>query len=521
MNLSSTFGNASGRLAKVLLLVGSLAAIAWMVYFSVVTIVMPYQIELREGTALVTTRILLGGGNPFDFENQPLAMTNYGIGYNLAVFPFARFLGNTLLVHRAVTFGFILLSALVCATIVYQKRRGISSALVCGAFVSIALTTSGGIGAYPSSMGTYLFLMAVLVPYVRAFDKTSLSASLLLSLLAFYTKPYFVLAFGIVAAYLFLFVSKRKAIIYGALFLTALLSSLFIVRAVFPLYFIDTIVGNISNTYKSFAHLLRQLNQLLLYFYPALLLTVILAARNLSKRQVRTLSAADGWFNLSDWNQPLVRLSADYLLYSFACSLLAFVLILGPHMGTYMNYAYQLLVPLFFCWLLQRVDFDHKFGIVATLLLLFNLFLWGFQVLSPDLLKQKDSPEWAKLDAYVRNSKNVLNSPLVTSQLVDMGLNPVDAGQTLVYYNVKPYPDFYMIGPAYPEWQSDGYRYTKLLDRAIENKKYDLIVLTEEKGTFYHVKRLPEFYSVVDEFEVDLPQTFQSWTVLIWKPLPE
>jgi hypothetical protein len=140
-------------------------------------------------------------------------------------------------------------------------------------------------------------------------------------------------------------------------------------------------------------------------------------------------------------------------------------------------------------------------------------------VLDPAMLEQKNSKEWAELDSYVRNSKNVLNSPLVTSQLVELGLIPIDAGQSLVYYNVKPYPDFYLIGPPYSDWELDGYRYTKLLDRSIEKQNFDLVITTEEKATFFHVKRLPEYYSVVDELVINLPQTEQTWTVVLWKPL--
>ena len=518
MNFKSAFEKLnSSQSGKILLVVGAIVSITWAVYFSIVTISMPYQIELREGTALVTTRILLSGGNPFSFENQPLAMTNYGIGYNLAVLPFARFFGNTLLVHRVVTFAFILLSAFVCAAIVYKKQKDISLSFACGAFVIIALTANGGIGAYPSSLGTYLFLMAVLVPYVRSFGKFGLLASVLFSLLAFYTKPYFVLTFGIVAAHLFLFVSKRKAVLYGFSFFVPLLLSLFVVRAVFPLYFIDTIIGNIYNTYTSFGHLVQQLKQLLLYFYPVLVLTLFMVAKGISG--LRIVNVIGKWLDVSSWDQPFITRSMNYLFFSFACSLLAFLLILGPHMGTYMNYAYQLLLPLFFCWFFQRIDLNHKFRLVAALLILFNLFLWEFRVLGPAMLEQKNSKEWAELDGYVRNSKNVLNSPLVTSQLVQLGLTPVDAGQSLVYYNVKSYPDFYLIGPPYSEWEVDGYRYTKLIDRSIEKQNFDLVITTEEKATFFHVKRLPEFYSVVDELVINLPQTGQTWTVVLWKPL--
>lgn len=503
-----------------LLFAGGLFSILWAVYFSVETIFMPYQIEMREGTALVTTRILLNGENPFSFENQPLAMTNYGIGYNLVVLPFAALFGNTLLIHRAVTFAFILLSAFLCAVVVYRKNRDVSAALACAAFVIVSLAAHGGVGAFPSAMGTYLFLAAILIPYLRSFDFAGLLASAALCLLAFYTKPYFVLAFGIVAAYLFLFVSKKGASIYSAGFLLSLSLSLFVARAVFPLYFINTVVGNMSNTYRSFGHLVLQLRQLFFYFYPTLILALFVLGIGFWMRDRSSTGA--GWLlNLSGWQRPLIVRPANYLLFSFACSLLAFLLILGSHMGTYMNYAYQLLVPLFFCWLFHGLNPGRKFRPVVVLLVLFNLFLWEPAVLNPLMLEQKNSREWAELYDYVRDSKNVLNAPLITSELVELGLIPVDAGQSLVYYNVKPYPDFYLIGPSYSDWEADGYLYTRLLDRSIEKKRFDLVVTTKEKAVFFHVKRLPDYYSVAAELVVKMPQTGQTWTVLLWKPLAE
>src|SRR6266496_3588052 len=100
-----------GLVSEILLLGSAAGSILWSIYFAVVTISIPYPIELREGASQVMTRFFLSGSNPFVLQNQPLAMNNYGLGYNLVVAPFAALLGNTLLVHRSVTFGFILFSA--------------------------------------------------------------------------------------------------------------------------------------------------------------------------------------------------------------------------------------------------------------------------------------------------------------------------------------------------------------------------------------------------------------------------
>lgn len=506
---------------RIILFVGALASIAWSVYFSMVTITMHYQIELREGTALVLTRILLNGENPFSFENQPLAMTNYGLGYNLAVLPFAALFGNSLFIHRAITFVFILLSALVCFVTVYKKQRDSSLALICGAFAITGLIGQGGIGAFPSATGLFLFLIVVLVPYNRSFDRTSLLASVLVSLFAFYTKPYFILGFGIVATYLFLFVSKKKGVSYCVQFSSLFFISFLVMRIIFPLYFINTILGNISNTYRSSEHLKLQLLQLFYYFYPTLILVLIMLVRGLlGKREGLSFgSKAENLVELLSWDQPFIRHPINYLFYSVACSFLAFILILGPHTGNYMNYAYQLLVPLFFCWFFQNIDLNNKFRAVSILLVLFNLFMWELKILNPDMLMQKNSKEWAKLYNYVKLSKNVLNSPIITSEVVEIGLIPIDAGQSLVFYNVEPYPDFDLFGPPYSAWQVDGYQYTIFIDQSIAKQNFDLVVTTVEKATFYHVKRLPKYYSQIEEIKIDMPQTGQRWTILLWRPL--
>jgi len=509
------------RVPRIILIAGALASIAWAVYFSVVTITMRYQIELREGTALVLTSLLLNGKNPFSFEYQPLAMTNYGIGYNLAVLPFAALFGSTLLVHRAVTFVFILLSALVCFVVVNDKRKDLSLALICGAFVIIALVGQGGIGAFPSAMGTFLFLLIVLVPYIRSYDRTSLFLSIIGSLLAFYTKPYFILAFGIVVTYLFLFVSKKKAVYFGGLFLALFFISFIFIRFVFPLYFIDTLVSNLSNASRSVEHLKKQLVQLFYYFYPLLILALIDFVRMLTgKRSVMLLEGGmreDG--DVSDWNLPLAPYLVNYLLYSLTFSFLAFIFILGLHVGNSMNYAYQLLIPLFFCWFLQALDINYRLWIFAGLLIIFNLFMWEHNILNPSMLTQMDSKEWAELYDYVALSTNPLNSPVITSEIVELGLTPIDAGQSLVYYTVKPYTDINLVGPSFSSWDENGVKYKKFINQLIKNKDFDLVVATLEKATFYHSRLLEENYYLIAEIKVDMPQTSQSWTMLVWRPL--
>lgn len=501
--------------AEILLSLGALVSILWAVYFAVVTISIPYQIEFREGAAQVMTGFLLGRNNPFIFENQPLAMNNYGLGYYVIVAPFAALFGNTLFVHRSVTFVFVLLSSLAGFFVIQQTRRNVASALAGAAFIMISLTAQGGIGAFPSAMGTFLFMLAVLIPFLNRFRFTSLLLSALFSIVAFYAKPYFALGFLIVASYLFLFVSKKTGLLYGVLFLTLFVVSFCAMRLVFPLYFINTVIGNIANTTRSFAHLFAQLAKLLAYFFPVLFASLLLLVFEKGILNRGTGRA----FNLRAWDQPLFNARPDYFFYAFLCALLAFVFLLGPHIGSYMSYAYQLVMPIFFCWFFLKFDPRKKWGFLIAVLVTFNLFLWQRSVLSLQMLEQRNSKEWASLYSYVKSSANILNSPVITSMLIELGLSPLDSGQTSYFYAVGHYPDNVLFGPDYETFHTDGFKYIRFIDNSIEKQEFDLVFTTVEKGSFYHAKFLDQSYTPVAELAIDMPQVGQQWMVLVWKPL--
>ena len=512
--LARPLSTREGLVFKHLLFWGACASILWSVYFALITISIPYQIELREGAAQVMTAFLLNRSNPFILENQPLGMNNYGLAYNLVVAPFAAAFGNTLLVHRAITFVFIFLASLAGFFTVYKIKRDGASAFACAAFILIGLSARGGIGAFPSAMGTFLFLTAILIPFLRGFDRVSLVLSVLCCIAAFYAKPYFVLGFGMVASYLFLFISKKNSLLYAALFLGLFAISFSVVRLAFPLYFINTILGNISNTARSSAHLLSQLMQLLLYFFPLLVSSVLMPVVE-TDASSRSASPA---FDVRDGKQPLIHSSPDYFLYSSVCSLLVFILFLGLHIGSYLTYAYQLILPVFFCWFFLKLDLQNAIRPLIILAILFNVFFWQVKMLSPEMLKQKDSKEWASLYSYVRSSSNVLNAPVVTSVMVESSLSPLDSGQTSYFYAVRPYPNHALLGPFYDLFREDGFKYIKFIDNSLEKQKFDLVITIREKSTFYHAKLVEQFYSPVDEIRVDMPQTGQQWTVQLWRP---
>lgn len=507
-------------LADVLLILGASISILWSLQFSRIIVSMPYQLGFREGTSQVLTYLLLNGENPYVFDNQPLGYNVYSITYNAVVLPFAVVFGNTLRVHRIVAFIFIVLSTLMGFQVVYTIRQKFSLALTCGAFLMIGFIGWGGIGSAPTAMGVFLFLAAVFIPFLKSFDNNSLILGALLALIAFYTKAYFVLSFGIVASYLFLFVTKKKGMIYTLFFLVLLLITFVVVRIIFPLYFIDLIWGNLSNTFTTFNHLSAQLAALSSYFFPILFLTLLMILDDFSKRERNSSSkqALSGSFNLSHWDRPLLEIPMNYSLYTFLCTFLIFLFVLGSHVGNYLRYAYEMMVPAFLFWFFGKFEFGKKFGIIPAALVIFNLFSWQYITLNPEMLRQTDSVEWRKLYSYLEPSMYVLNSSTITSRLVELGSVPIDSGQTNYYYSMEPYPNIPFIGPSYNEFYTYGMKYMTSINDSIKKQEFDLIVTTKDVDIFYDLKLIARYYQSVNQIVLLMPQTNQKWVVQVWEP---
>jgi hypothetical protein len=501
---------------------GIILVAMWFVYFSIATIFMPYPIEYREGVSQVLTQLLLNGENPFSAANQPLAMTNYGILYSFVAYPFVVLFGNTLAVYRSINFIILLFIFLIISQTAYKNGSDRYIALACGLMIVIVVPSWGGYGAYPSIMGTFLFISAALIPFRFSFSIKSLWISAFLSVLAYYTKPYFVLSFGVVLSYIFLFISKRKGLLYGLIFGLIFISFYLPVRSVFDFYFINTFWGNVANASRSFDHMRKQLIELVKEFAPVIGLMAWIVIGDFRNIQRVVFSKTTRFqFNIRNFNEPLFLSPLNYFLFWGLCSVLAFVFVLGVHDGAYMTYAYHLmLTPLLF-WFAQRADLKvYKDKIVMPLILL-NVITLSFTFLNINFLSQRNSPEWAELYSYVSDSTSILNSPVIVSAMIERNKMPVDSGQTEYYYFIRdPYPQSKLLGPEYSVFQMRGEEYKESISQLIKEKHYDKLLLT--KGQYQDNEFFPDIsrnYILVNEITVPMPQVNQNWTIEIWEPI--
>jgi hypothetical protein len=290
-----------------------------------------------------------------------------------------------------------------------------------------------------------------------------------------------------------------------------------IVRIVLPLYFVNSIGGNISNTFRTFENLAEQMQDILRYFFPLMISTFLLMKFSVPQEKP---SFVLSW-NVKDilsWDKPVFKIPANYFFFSFFVTFFIYVTFLASHVGNYLTYAYEMVLPLFFFWFFTTFEFKRSLGILIAVLIVFNLGYWQLISLNPQMLEQRNSAEWEKLYSFIKPSMKILNSPVVTSRLIELGITPIDSGQTDYYYFMKPYPDYPWFGSSYSEFYENGQAYTKSINEAIKNKEYDIIITTKDVDVFYDLNLIKEYYSMTKELVIYMNQTEQKWVAQIWKP---
>jgi hypothetical protein len=118
----------------------------------------------------------------------------------------------------------------------------------------------------------------------------------------------------------------------------------------------------------------------------------------------------------------------------------------------------------------------------------------------------------------MQSSKNILNAPTVVSDVIALGLTPVDSGQTIFFYNVLPYPDTIFSNISYDQIRMDGFRFEKIINRQIEKQKFDLVITVKDKSSFFDYDLVEKYYRQVSEITVIMPTVGEEWTMLVWKP---
>jgi hypothetical protein len=268
-------------------------------------------------------------------------------------------------------------------------------------------------------------------------------------------------------------------------------------------------------------HLLFQLLFLTYFLFPVLLFYVFTAIHRTPGQRGSHPEKQACFFNFHEWRQPWINQPWNFPAYFLLCCLAAFIVILGPHEGNFMNYAYQLLVPSFSLFFFQKSWPHRRLKTILMAAVLFNLFLLNSNLQTPQMLSQADAGEWRRVIDSIHQSRNTLNPTAVTSEIVALGQTPYDSGQTSYYFEVEPFRDTFLTAVSYEQFAGKGDLYVEFLDGMIREKQFDLVITVKGKPSFYHEELLQDYYYQADQANLEMPQVGERCTLILWKPLPE
>ncbi|MFB2934889.1 hypothetical protein ACE1B6_06385 [Aerosakkonemataceae cyanobacterium BLCC-F154] len=511
--------------AKKVLTYGVLMAISLLllrlIIFNFQMIFYPFQLEYREAAPLTNTILLLKGGNPYDIANQPENTNVYGILYPLFVYPFAKLWGATIPVHRAISTFFIF----AATGLIFWVMRSLKVSLILSIVAAIVFywhqILSATFFVKPDSMGLFLFLASLVVAWKHKYSWLSLLASIILGLLGFIAKPYFVLSIPYLCLYLFLFHSKKKGIYYGFLSFLATGFTFGILNGLFATYFDNNFFGYLNQRLAG-SGLNYAFYQSKTYIFENLSIVVILVAfgyilvKNtiLNWHRFRVKEAIAQKFNLSKFNQPLIKLDVDLFTFCLLISLVLFYLKLGQHTGNWLAYLYHLVSPFL---IIIAFRLANKLDVNSIILLLAIIALNLFFIYPQPLFKGQDNyQQWQNLRVLISQHENVLNSPAIASILLEQDKKVYDSGQSEYFILGQKRKIFNIELPTDNKIKQRVKDYKQEIASSIQNQEFDLVVLTQRYSEFVSEDLVKKCYNYQGEVTVNM--LAQSWKLDVWRP---
>lgn len=495
----------------------------------------PYPLEYREGAVMAPAYAMLKGENPFSLASQPQHTDVYGIVYHWVVYPLVRWLGVYPYVYRLVS-GFFILAACALLSAVLRKEKvpfllNASATLIFYASLLAPSTTTPIAG--PHSLGLFLFLSSIYVPWSFNYSRRSLVISICLVILAFYTKPYFVLAAGAMALYLFLFISKRKGVLYGVIALGLLLITGVIMHRACDVYFNNTFFIHTNATDQSLSHCHRQFRTFLKYHAGVLgLLGLLLLPWGRDrwktmgqkfKQGLMAIVPAVKALQWSGFSRPLIDKALSLNSFFLGVSFLVLYFFLARNGGSFMAYLFQLLSPFFLAAVfktLGRAAGKWFWLMVPVLALNMYLFIDDHSLSKHLKARGSDGQEWKGIEAMVAKYHNILNSPAIAPLLIQYGRPVYDSGFS-EYFKMGAYrsPVCEKFFPLDGRITERHYRSMEAIRRMVREKKFDLIVLTKNYAPFAS-QDIEQYYEYKGEVKIALPHMSQHWVLVVWRPKP-
>lgn len=322
--------------------VGFTAGAVWFVALLLAhmkIIVQPGPQEFNEPAIWHATWLLDHGRNPYTINELPGTAYCFGPLYNYVVMAFSPLLGIGYPAHRMVVLVFLFGAMWIMFQSIRKAGAGAGIAMLAVVFYYWMSLNNIEITARPDSLGLFLFLLGMLVPWERGYTLGWTILGLLCAVVAYNCKSYFVLAGCATLLGHFLVRDRRQACWLGVGFFTLVGLTFAISCYLFPYLYIETVIV------QRVAAVINSTDEI------SLMHSTMLVQRGWPF-MLAMLAGVGGWF----WGKRRpVRMDAaarreEMRFISIGLVFLIFLSIvyyyMGRHAGAYFTYHLHLLMPL-------------------------------------------------------------------------------------------------------------------------------------------------------------------------------
>lgn len=481
----------------------------------------PYQAELREGSMMDVTALMLDGQRPYDITTHPFHFWSYGFVVNWIAYLLAHVVGASTTLHRAIIAAAIFLTCVLFWLVLRHQRTPLPIRVPCVALLYSGLLYYVQPLARVDAVGLLCYLCAIYIPWLLPHVPFSLSAGLVLGLVAAHTKLYFILFIPIVGTHLLFARSWRVAFGYVGLAGALLVLTMAGVSRFYPAY-LRNILVDVALGFSP-AYLAVQASAFIV-LYGALF---ILMGRWVA-RLATTLPARAP--RLWAWAHDI-----------HACALvfgaIACVRLCG-NPGAFLNYPVQLLAPFLLASAARWCALDACLLRWSPPLLTANLLaatalLIGYPyvreaarqrsllpLIDPRMSTRDIQRDWRLADAWAAHHTNMLNHPGLTSLLRRYRRPVYDNGQS--EYFTEGLGKAAVLQRVFIPTDAEVLARSQQVYHWITNhvclQSFDAITTPN----CYNVPTtlLSNYYHPAQSITLAMPHVGQLWDVTLWLPRP-
>lgn len=474
--------------------------ISFWIFQCVYLIQYPIPTEYRDWGSIDLSNALYGQSSPYSLSAGAPFFYIYGLVVPLVAGGLSNVLNiDIFLLTKVFVCICIILTAFVIASEIFDLSGQLFPAIL--GFAATLWTGSATNASFilnPASCGLLIVLL-VLARIRKSQSFSAILAAALGTILAFYTKQYFI--YIVAPIFLFLLTNSglKKALTYGLLFLGLFVISALLISLVYPAYFYATILAQFYAVGGGWGHARSQFILFFNQYWPLIILLLIYLWRRARKQ----ISYSPGE-NLYLW----------VLLIAGLC-----LIPLGRNTGSFLSYYYQLALPaLIVIGLisLSRLKSKAAGAFFITGILIFSTFhgeLLSYRSIYSAQVLQK----WMFAKQIIANIQGpkLIATPILAPVMGDSIL--LDNGHTECYVGLDT-PSVLLDGlfPKRHIYFNTFKIYFDNMNSQITNKKFRLIATTKDFHPMIPQSILETHYLKLDV--IDLQTGGQTWPTEFWVP---